>query len=189
MYGRSRRPPGPGACTDDARHRRPARRSHRPRPLRYRLGPRRRRRPWQTWQVPVAAQGSTHPEVSRPYVRGRRTHSEADSHVLWLGRTGRLTDSGIRQMVKRQSTDWNCSNRTHQLRHTMAHSFLAASGSEGSYAAGPGPIGATASNSPTASDEGYNPTARCTSLDAEGGQFAWLKAATHRPWLAKPKTP
>lgn len=66
------------------------------------------------------------------YVRGRRSHPDADSDALWLGRTGPLTDSGIRQMVKRRCRQAGIAVITpHQLRHTMAHSFLAAGGSEG----------------------------------------------------------
>lgn len=66
------------------------------------------------------------------YVRGRRSHLDPDSDALWLGRTGPLTDSGIRQMVKRRCRQAGIAVITpHQLRHTMAHSFLAAGGSEG----------------------------------------------------------
>jgi site-specific recombinase XerD len=66
------------------------------------------------------------------YVRGRRSHPDTDSRELWLGRTGPLTDSGIRQMLRRRCRQAGISVITpHQLRHTMAHSFLAAGGSEG----------------------------------------------------------
>lgn len=66
------------------------------------------------------------------YVRGRRSHPDAESDELWLGRLGPLTDSGIRQMVKRRCRQAGIAVITpHQLRHTMAHSFLAAGGSEG----------------------------------------------------------
>lgn len=50
---------------------------------------------------------------------------------LWLGRKGRLTGSGIRQMLKRRCLQASVEPiHPHQLRHTFAHLFLAAGGQE-----------------------------------------------------------
>lgn len=66
------------------------------------------------------------------YVRGRRSHPDADQDALWLGRVGVLTDSGIRQALKRRCRQAEIETiNPHQLRHSFAHAFLAAGGSEG----------------------------------------------------------
>jgi site-specific recombinase XerD len=65
------------------------------------------------------------------YVRARRRHGAADSEWLWLGGKGRLTGSGIRQAIRRRCREAGIDEiHPHQLRHTFAHSFLAAGGNE-----------------------------------------------------------
>lgn len=65
------------------------------------------------------------------YVRARRSHPSAKSRSLWLGRRGPLTYSGLRQMLLRRSAIAGIDKvNPHQLRHTFAHSFLAAGGNE-----------------------------------------------------------
>jgi site-specific recombinase XerD len=65
------------------------------------------------------------------YVRTRRRHPQADLPGLWLGAKGVLTDSGIRQMLRRRCREAGINViHPHQLRHTFAHAFLAAGGNE-----------------------------------------------------------
>ena len=65
------------------------------------------------------------------YLRARRSHPSAKSRALWLGRRGPLTYSGLRQMLLRRSATAGIDPvNPHQLRHTFAHSFLAAGGNE-----------------------------------------------------------
>jgi site-specific recombinase XerD len=66
------------------------------------------------------------------YLRKRSQRPDAELPWLWLGKKGRMTDSGIRQMVWRRSTEAGIPRvHPHQLRHTFAHSWLANGGSEG----------------------------------------------------------
>jgi site-specific recombinase XerC len=55
-----------------------------------------------------------------------------DPGPLWIGRRGAMTPSGIRQMVWRRSEDAGIGRvHPHLFRHTHAHRWLAAGGSEG----------------------------------------------------------
>lgn len=66
------------------------------------------------------------------YLRLRKAHPYATSEWLWIGKKGRITDSGLRQMVERRSELAGIGHlHPHQLRHTYAHAFLAEGGSEG----------------------------------------------------------
>jgi site-specific recombinase XerD len=66
------------------------------------------------------------------YERVRRRHRYASLDWLWLGPHGRLTDSGIRQVVKRRSREAGVGHvHPHQFRHTFAHRWLADGGGEG----------------------------------------------------------
>jgi site-specific recombinase XerD len=60
------------------------------------------------------------------YLRQRGTEGE----WLWLGGKGRLSDSGIAQMLKRRSHRLGFHVHPHQLRHTAAHRWMSAGGSE-----------------------------------------------------------
>ena len=65
------------------------------------------------------------------YLRARRGHRDAKSVSVWLGRNGPLTYSGLRLMLLRRSRQAGIDPvHPHQLRHTFAHSFLAAGGNE-----------------------------------------------------------
>lgn len=65
------------------------------------------------------------------YLRARRSHRDAKSGSVWLGRNGPLTYSGLRLMLLRRSREAEIDPvHPHQLRHTFAHSFLAAGGNE-----------------------------------------------------------
>ena len=66
------------------------------------------------------------------YVRARRQHRAVTSPAFWLGLKGPLSDSGISQVVLRRGREAGLGRiHPHQFRHTMAHRWLAAGGSEG----------------------------------------------------------
>lgn len=66
------------------------------------------------------------------YLRARRRHRLAALPALWLSRSGALTDSGVAQMIARRGTQGGIPDlHPHRLRHTFAHSWLAAGGAEG----------------------------------------------------------
>jgi site-specific recombinase XerD len=66
------------------------------------------------------------------YLRLRAKHRLADSEWLWLGLVGKLTDSGIRQMLERHAETAGIGHvHPHQLRHTFAHTWLSQGGNEG----------------------------------------------------------
>jgi hypothetical protein len=62
------------------------------------------------------------------YLRARAHHKDAALPWLWLGPEGRLTESGIAQMIKRCSREAGLepSVHPHQFRHTCSHQWLAA---------------------------------------------------------------
>lgn len=79
--------------------------------------------------VPFGAKTGT--ALSR-YLRARTSHSAAASPQLWLGAKGSpLTPSGVAQMTERRSMQAGIGRiHCHQLRHTAAHLWLAAGGSD-----------------------------------------------------------
>jgi site-specific recombinase XerD len=65
------------------------------------------------------------------YLRSRARHKDAHLPWLWLAPKGRLTDSGIAQMVKRRCRQAGLPPiHAHQFRHTMSHLWLASGGTE-----------------------------------------------------------
>jgi site-specific recombinase XerD len=66
------------------------------------------------------------------YLRARAKHAMAAQPWLWLGVKGRLTDSGVAQLLERRSVKAGLGRiHPHQLRHTFAHAWLAQGGNEG----------------------------------------------------------
>lgn len=66
------------------------------------------------------------------YLRVRARHTHADEPWLWLGRRGRLLDSGILQIVRRRSVEAGLGKlHPHLFRHTFAHEMLSAGMQEG----------------------------------------------------------
>jgi site-specific recombinase XerD len=66
------------------------------------------------------------------YLRLRARHPKTDSTALWIGSQGRLTDSGVQQILRRRCSQAGIPPvHPHQLRHTAAHAWLAAGGGEG----------------------------------------------------------
>ncbi|WP_330182722.1 tyrosine-type recombinase/integrase [Nocardia sp. NBC_01503] len=69
----------------------------------------------------------------RRYLRVRKSHTQArdDNPALWLGQRGRMTSSGIQQMLYRRGTAAGIGHlHPHQLRHFFAHNWLASGGQE-----------------------------------------------------------
>ncbi len=67
------------------------------------------------------------------YMRARRRDRFADRPELWLAERGRgpLTYSGVAQVLKRRGREAGLGElHAHQFRHTAAHAWLAADGSE-----------------------------------------------------------
>jgi site-specific recombinase XerC len=66
------------------------------------------------------------------YIRVRATHPRATDAWLWLGTKGRLTASGVYQMIKERGGAIGLPDlHPHQLRHTFSHDWLASGGTEG----------------------------------------------------------
>jgi site-specific recombinase XerC len=66
------------------------------------------------------------------YIRVRAGHPHAADPWLWLGKKGRLTASGVYQMIKDRGSAVGLRDlHPHQLRHTFSHEWLASGGSEG----------------------------------------------------------
>ena len=65
------------------------------------------------------------------YVRSRSRHARGAQPWLWLGKQGRLTRSGVFQVVRRRGREAGIDHlHPHLFRHTMAHRWLAAGGQE-----------------------------------------------------------
>jgi site-specific recombinase XerD len=66
------------------------------------------------------------------YLRARARHPHAHENALWLTRLGIMGPSGISIMLRRRGTAAGIGAiHPHQLRHTFAHHWLAAGGTEG----------------------------------------------------------
>ncbi len=66
------------------------------------------------------------------YLRVRALHHNAALPWMWLGKKGRLSDSGVLQMIRRRGEEAGIGQiHPHQLRHTFAHEWLASGGTEG----------------------------------------------------------
>jgi site-specific recombinase XerD len=66
------------------------------------------------------------------YLRARAKRSDSSEPWLWLGKRGRLTETGVEQAVKRRGRAAGLPDiHPHQFRHTYAHQWLAAGGTEG----------------------------------------------------------
>lgn len=66
------------------------------------------------------------------YLRARRTHPHHHLPDLWVGRKGRLTESGVALLLARKGREAGLEGRLHAhlFRHTFAHDWQAAGGSE-----------------------------------------------------------
>jgi site-specific recombinase XerC len=73
----------------------------------------------------------TRSDIQR-YLLKRAQHPHAEDEALWLGKRGRLTESGLYRMIVRRCDEAGI-DRTHPhaFRHTFAHQYLRRGGSEG----------------------------------------------------------
>ena len=65
------------------------------------------------------------------YLRARLRHQDARSEWLWLGKRGRLSVSGVAQVVKRRARMAGLKVNPHRFRHSWAHEMLADGMQEG----------------------------------------------------------
>lgn len=66
------------------------------------------------------------------YMRARDRHEYSMRPELWLGRKGPLTSDGVRLMLTRRGDQAGVEHvHAHRFRHTFAHKWLEAGGSEG----------------------------------------------------------
>jgi site-specific recombinase XerD len=67
------------------------------------------------------------------YLSARARHSDDTSPWLWLGKRGRLTETGIAQAIRRRGQQAGLGDNLHPhlFRHTYAHEWLKAGGNEG----------------------------------------------------------
>jgi site-specific recombinase XerD len=64
--------------------------------------------------------------------KARNGHTNAGSDWVWLGRKGRLTDTGIAQMIRRRAREAGLGDiHPHLFRHSAAHNLMADGMSEG----------------------------------------------------------
>jgi site-specific recombinase XerC len=65
------------------------------------------------------------------YLRVRARHPHADLQWLWIGKFGRITESGIAQILRRRGRQAGLEGlHPHQLRHTFADLWLSEGGNE-----------------------------------------------------------
>lgn len=75
--------------------------------------------------------GDSAAQVLSRYLRHRRQHPFAHLDFLWLGSRGRLTASGVVQMLERRGAQAGIKVHPHLFRHTFADQWLANGGNEG----------------------------------------------------------
>lgn len=79
----------------------------------------------------VPASPSTGEAISR-YLRVRKEHPQAGLEALWLGKKGALGPTGVAQLLNRRCDMAGIGHiNPHRFRHTWAHEFRVAEGSEG----------------------------------------------------------
>jgi site-specific recombinase XerD len=73
----------------------------------------------------IVSFGSKAGEALDRYERARADHPNADIPWYWISSKGRMTTSGVRQMLKRRGTAAGIPDlHPHQLRHYFAHEYL-----------------------------------------------------------------
>ena len=70
-------------------------------------------------------------EALDQYLRARARHPHAELEWFWVGRKGRVTDSGIAQLLRRRGRQAGIEHlHAHLFRHTFAHLWLRQGGGE-----------------------------------------------------------
>lgn len=64
------------------------------------------------------------------YLRARAKHPNASMDALWLSRTGRLTHSGLAQLLRRRGKQAGIHLHPHAFRHSFADAYLRDGGQE-----------------------------------------------------------
>ena len=78
----------------------------------------------------VAYGKSTGQAIDR-YLRSRQQHRHRDLPWFWIGERGRITDSGLRQMLERRGVKAGVANvHAHRFRHAAADAYLKRGGSD-----------------------------------------------------------
>jgi integrase len=76
--------------------------------------------------------GATVVKALDRYERARRRHDYTALPWLWLGRKGRMTNSGVTQMLRRRGRQAGVEGlHPHRFRHSFAHTYLSGGGNEG----------------------------------------------------------
>lgn len=76
--------------------------------------------------------GTKTAEALDRYIRTRRKHRYAHLEGLWIHRRGRMSASGVQTMLRRRGERVGIDHlHPHQFRHTFAHEWKAAGGSDG----------------------------------------------------------
>jgi integrase len=75
--------------------------------------------------------GSKTAEAIDRYMRMRSKHHACAQPWVWVGKRGRMNDSGVYQMIVRRAAQAGLDVHPHQLRHTFAAAWLRAGGQEG----------------------------------------------------------
>lgn len=76
--------------------------------------------------------GARTAEALDRYLRARRKHRYANLPSLWVHRRGRMKTSGLQTMLRRRGERAGIGHvHPHMFRHTFAHEFKAAGGSDG----------------------------------------------------------
>lgn len=79
--------------------------------------------------VPLGAKSV---EALDRYLRERRRQSHESNPALWIGVRGRLSESGVAQLLRRRGAEAGVEGVTpHRFRHSFAHQWLAGGGNEG----------------------------------------------------------
>ena len=82
-------------------------------------------------RVRAISYGNATAEALDRYLHARTNHPHQTSRRLWLGTRGPLTGAGVRQMVTRRSGQAGIEGvYPHRFRHTFAHRWLIAGGTE-----------------------------------------------------------
>jgi integrase len=80
----------------------------------------------------VVPYGATTADALDRYLRVRRRHKKASLPNLWVHRRGFMQKSGVQTMLRSRAEQAGVGHvHPHQLRHTAAHEFRDAGGSEG----------------------------------------------------------
>jgi site-specific recombinase XerD len=83
-------------------------------------------------RVRVVPYGNKTALAMRKYLRARAKHPKATGEsALWLGKAGAFGQGGVAQMIEKRGNELGVHLHPHQFRHTAAHRWITAGGTEG----------------------------------------------------------